>query len=163
MIILGIDPGTCITGYGLIHYHPRKIEALDFGCIKPPANLQLSKRYLIIYEAIEGLILQHRPKYLSIENQFVSKNVQSALKLGMAKGVAMLAAEKHGLLIQEYSPKEAKLAVTGYGNASKDQVQKMMQLILGLPSAPEPEDAADALSLALRLGQDLHRTQPSKK
>lgn len=163
MIILGIDPGTCITGFGIIDYHPHETRVLDFGCIKPPASFPLSKRYLIIYEAIEELILKYRPDCLSIENQFVFKNVQSALKLGMAKGMAILAAEKHGLTIHEYAPKEAKLAVTGSGNSSKQQVQKMMQLILSLPQAPEPEDAADALSLALCHAHHLKCLQPLRQ
>ena len=162
MIILGIDPGTCVTGFGIIDYHPHVTKPLDFGCIKPPASFPLSKRYLIIHEAIENLIEKYRPDCLSIENQFVSKNVQSTLKLGMAKGMAILAAEKKGLAIFEYAPKQAKLAVTGNGSSSKAQVQKMMQLILGLPQAPEPEDAADALALALCHAHHITRMQHTK-
>jgi crossover junction endodeoxyribonuclease RuvC len=162
MIILGIDPGTCITGFGVIDYHPHHTNVLDFGCIKPPTSFALSKRYLIIHEAIEELIVKHRPDCLSIESQFVLKNVQSAIKLGMAKGMAILAAEKHGLEIFEYAPKEAKLAVTGHGSSSKEQVQKMMQLLLNLPKAPEPEDAADALALALCHANHLKRFKQAK-
>jgi crossover junction endodeoxyribonuclease RuvC len=149
MIILGIDPGTCITGYGIIKFSSHKMEPLDYGCIKPPKDFSLYKRYLIIYEALEELIEIYKPHSIAIENQFVSKNAQSALKLGMAKGLAILAATKKDIPIYEYAPKQAKLAVIGKGNASKEQVQKMMQMLLGLKKPPTPQDAADALSLAI--------------
>lgn len=122
---------------------------LDYGCIKPPTRYTLHERYLIIYEAIEALIATHQPHSIAIENQFVYKNAQSALKLGIAKGIAILAAAKQRLPIHEYAPKQAKLAVTGRGNATKEHVQKMMQLLLGLREPPTPQDAADALSLAI--------------
>lgn len=149
MIILGIDPGTLITGYGLIKQGASKVEAIDFGCIRPPATMPLAERYLVIYNGIILLIEQHKPDALAIESQFVLKNVQSAIKLGMAKGMAILAAAKHGIPIFEYPPTKAKRAVVGQGHASKWQVQKMIQTILHLPKLPEPEDAADALSLAI--------------
>lgn len=148
-IILGIDPGTCVTGYGIIKSSPRKIEPLDYGCIRPPKTFSLYKRYLIIYEAIEELLEIYKPDSVAIENQFVYKNAQSALKLGMAKGLAILAATKRDIPIYEYAPKQAKLAVVGNGSASKEQVQKMMQMLLGLKEPPSPQDAADALSLAI--------------
>lgn len=148
-IILGIDPGTRITGYGLIEVRGHQITPLDFGCIRPPVKAPTSKRYLIIFEAIEALIHTHNPTIVVVESQFVDKNPRSALKLGMATAMAMLAAEKNALPIFEYTPKKAKLAVAGNGNASKEQVQKMIQLHLSLSSLPEPCDAADALALAL--------------
>jgi crossover junction endodeoxyribonuclease RuvC len=149
LIILGVDPGTCVTGYGIIQCHLQTIRPLDYGCITPPKRFSLYQRYLIIYEALEALIETYHPHYLAIENQFVSKNAQSALKLGMAKGMAILAATKKNIPIYEYAPKQAKLAVSGKGSASKEQVQKMMQLLLGLKQPPTPHDAADALSLAI--------------
>lgn len=148
-VILGIDPGTCITGYGVIKISSRIMETIDYGCIKPPANYHLHKRYLIIYEAMEELIQTHKPNYIAIENQFVYKNAQSALKLGMAKGIIILAATRKEIPVYEYAPKQAKLAVIGKGSASKEQVQKMMQMLLGLAKPPTPQDAADALSLAV--------------
>jgi len=149
MIILGIDPGTHITGYGIILYRPQKVEALDFGCIRPPKKATSSGRYLIIFEAIETLIETHQPEALAVEGQFMHKNAMSALKLGMARGMAILAAERSGIPIFEYAPKKAKKAVVGHGSARKEQVQKMIQTLLNLPELPTPEDAADALALAL--------------
>ncbi len=149
MIILGIDPGTRITGYGLIRKEGPCFIALDYGCIRPPSNLPLPERYRIIFEGIELLLDRFAPEALAIESQFVLKNPQSAIKLGMAKGMAILAAARRKILVCEYSPSSAKLAVTGNGQASKWQVQSMIQMLLSLPALPEPEDAADALALAL--------------
>ncbi|NGX39875.1 MAG: Crossover junction endodeoxyribonuclease RuvC [Chlamydiae bacterium] len=149
MIILGIDPGTRITGYGVIQLASQQIEALDYGAIRPPPKATSSKRYLIIFEGIESLIHKHRPDALSVESQFMHRNAMSAMKLGMAKAMALLAAERAGIPIFEYAPRKAKQAVVGNGAASKEQVQRMMQTLLQLPSLPTPEDAADALALAL--------------
>ncbi len=149
VIILGIDPGTLITGYALIKTLGRLYQLIDYGCIKPPSTFKLSDRYLIIFDALEQLIDHHQPTELSVETQFVQKNVQSALKLGMARGIALVAAKKKGLRVFEYSPTEAKKAVVGNGKASKFQVQSMVKQILSLQEIPKPEDAADALSLAI--------------
>jgi crossover junction endodeoxyribonuclease RuvC len=145
-IILGIDPGTRITGYGVID---EDSKALDFGCIRPPAQMALELRYKVIFEGIEALIQRYNPHAIAVESQFVLKNAQSAIKLGMAKGMVFLAAAKQNIPIYEYAPKQAKLAVVGNGSASKFQVQKMIQALLRLPQPPEPEDAADALALAI--------------
>ena len=148
-VILGIDPGTRITGYGIINSNGSKMLPIDFGAIRPPPHLPLPERYLIIFNALEHLIKEHKPSAISVETQFFKKNAQSALKLGMARGVALIAAAKNGIPIYEYAPKKAKLAVVGTGQASKHQVQQMVQLLLNLPKPPKPEDAADALSLAI--------------
>lgn len=145
-VILGIDPGTRITGYGVIAAENRP---LDFGCIKPPPNLPLEQRYKILFEGMEELISRYQPTAIAVESQFVLKNAQSAIKLGMAKGMVLLAAARKGIPVYEYPPKKAKLAVVGNGGASKSQVQKMIQALLKLPQLPEPEDAADALALAI--------------
>jgi crossover junction endodeoxyribonuclease RuvC len=145
-IILGIDPGTRITGYGLL---TSKMEPIDFGCIKPPPNLALSERYKILFDAVETLIEKHRPAAVAVESQFVLKNAQSAIKLGMAKGMVLLASARKNIPVYEFAPKKAKLAVVGMGQASKSQVQKMIQSLLRLPNLPTPEDAADALALAI--------------
>ncbi len=147
--ILGIDPGTRITGYGIIKVANGSYETIDFGCIRPPTNLDNAGRYLALFNALEQLIETYHPDVVAVETQFVYKNVQSALKLGMARGIATLAASRKQIPIFEYAPTKAKLAVVGSGSASKQQVQKMIQLILRLPHPPEPEDAADALALAL--------------
>lgn len=148
-VILGIDPGTLLTGYGLIccensHYIP-----IDYGCIRPPKSLKLSERYLIIFDSIEKLIEKYCPQTLVVETQYVHQNVQSAIKLGMARGIAILAAAKKGITIVEYPPTTAKKAVVGSGRASKQQVQRMIQSLLNLKNPPEPDDAADALALAI--------------
>ncbi len=149
LTILGIDPGTRITGYGIIQTTPAAFKPIDFGCIRPPTNLSMPERYLALFNGLEALLEKYKPGAVAVETQFVYKNVQSAIKLGMARGVLMLAASKRGIPIFEYAPKKAKLAVVGTGAASKTQVQKMVQLLLRLPTLPHPEDAADALALAI--------------
>ncbi|HSX38572.1 MAG TPA: crossover junction endodeoxyribonuclease RuvC [Chlamydiales bacterium] len=144
--ILGIDPGTRITGYGIIRL---PLEPIDFGCIRPPFQLPLEERYHILFNAVEALIGQHQPDFIAVESQFVLKNAQSAIKLGMAKGMVLLAGARAKIPVSEYAPKKAKLAVVGTGRASKSLVQKMIQSLLRLPVLPEPEDAADALALAI--------------
>ena len=148
-LILGIDPGTRITGYGVIKTDLRSFEAIDFGCIRPSQKLSLHQRYKEIYEGVYHLLERYPIEAVAIESQFVSRNVQSALKLGMAKGVALLAATMREIPIFEYAPRKAKMAVVGNGAASKGQVQRMIQTLLNLDSLPTPEDAADALSLAI--------------
>lgn len=148
-IILGIDPGTIITGYGLISSEDSQFIPIDYGCIRPPPSLKLSERYLIIFNGIEELIRKYSPDAVAVETQYVRHNVQSAIKLGMARGMAILAATRKGIPIVEYSPSAAKKAVVGTGRASKYQVQGMIQRLLNLKSVPEPEDAADALALAI--------------
>ncbi len=151
-IILGIDPGTRITGYGVLR---APAEPLDFGCIRPPLELSLEQRYKIIFEGVEALIERHAPSAIAVESQFVMKNAQSAIKLGMAKGMVFLAAARKNIPVYEYTPKKAKLAVVGKGQASKFQVQKMIQMLLQLPHLPQPEDAADALALAICCAHNL--------
>ncbi len=145
--ILGIDPGTRITGYGIIESDFFHFSTLDYGTIRPPPDLPLAKRYLIIHQGIEELLDTYPIDGLAVESQYVQKNVQSALKLGMAKGVIMLAATKREIPTYEYSPRKAKLAVIGNGAASKEQVGRMIQVLFNLAEIPPP-DAADALALA---------------
>lgn len=149
MKIIGIDPGTVITGFGIIEVTPSGLTLLDFGCIKPPAKLKLSERYKIIHESVAALIDKYQPNVMSVELQFVKQNPPVALKLGMARGVIVLAATLKNIEVFEYSPKSAKLAVTGSGSASKHQVQYMIQQQFRLSALPTPEDAADALALAI--------------
>jgi crossover junction endodeoxyribonuclease RuvC len=146
--ILGIDPGTRCTGYGIIDFSSH-LRPVDFGAIRPPAKFSLHERYLAIHENLEQIILKYAPDILSVETQFVKKNPQVAIKVGMARGVAILAATRHKVKVVEYAPRKAKQAVVGNGNASKQQVQKMVQILLQLKMVPEPEDAADALALAI--------------
>ena len=148
-IILGVDPGTRVTGYGILKVEGNQYRPLDFGCIRPPASMKLTDRYLIIYKGIEELINLHKPNVLVVETQYVHRNVQSAIKLGMARGGIVIAAKLKGIGVVEYAPTQAKLAVVGNGHASKYQVQRMIQRLLNLSCVPEPEDAADALALAI--------------
>lgn len=148
-IILGIDPGTRKTGYGIIETDLYTFHPHDYGCICPPPKLPLYERYCIIHEGIEHLLDTFPIEAVSVESQFVSKNPQSAIKLGMAKGVAILAATKRKIPVYEYTPRKAKLAVVGSGSATKEQVQRMVQTLLNLAAPPHPEDAADALALAI--------------
>lgn len=148
-LILGIDPGTVVTGFGIIQVAGSKFTPVDFGCIKPPKKTSPAEKYLAIFEGIEALIKTYRPDAIAVETQFVYKNIQSALKLGMARGACLIAAARSDILIYEYAPSKAKKAVVGQGAASKLQVQKMIQILLALSELPEPEDAADALALAI--------------
>lgn len=148
-IILGVDPGTQVTGYGVIRAKDRFWEPVDFGAIRPPRLAQGHEKYLVIFEAIEHLIETFHPEAIAVETQFVYKNVQSAMKLGMARASVLIAAARNKVPVFEYAPKKAKLAVVGHGAASKQQVQQMVQMQLKLPCLPEPADAADALALAI--------------
>lgn len=156
-LILGVDPGTRITGYGVIEVRGSFLNPIDYGCIRPPASFPLQQRYKIIFEALEQIIEKYKPHAISTESQFVLKNVQSAIKLGMAKGMVYLAAARKNIDVYEYAPTKAKQAVVGNGTASKHQVQQMIAAILHLKTAPEPEDAADALALALCHAHNLTR------
>lgn len=148
-IIIGIDPGTQVSGYGIIRTVEREYTTLDFGCIRPPPHYKLSDRYLVIFDSIDQLIERYSPTALAVETQFVNKNVQSAMKLGMARGAIIIAAKRRGIPVFQYAPSQAKKAVAGNGKASKDQVQGMVQLLLKLAARPSPADAADALALAI--------------
>lgn len=148
-IILGIDPGTRITGYGLIRSHGNTLAVLDFGCIRPLTTAPLNHRYHTLFQGLEILIQKHSPSAIAVETQFVNKNAQSTIKLAMARGVVLILSAKYNIPLFEYTPKKAKQAVSGSGSADKERVQRMIQLLLKLPSLPEPEDAADALALAI--------------
>jgi crossover junction endodeoxyribonuclease RuvC len=154
-IIIGIDPGTVVTGYGVIQLCGGSYRALDYGCIRPPSSLDLSDRYLILFDGLTELLEKYKPKTLAIETQYVKHNIQSAIKLGMARGICVVAAKKKGLNVFEYAPTKAKRAVVGTGKASKYQVQAMVQRLLQLVELPEPEDAADALALAICHAQSI--------
>ena len=157
---MGIDPGTRITGYGVIEVQGTVYRTIDYGCIRPPATLKLSDRYLILFNAIEALLQKYCPQAISVETQYVEKNVQSAIKLGMARGAAIIAAKRQGVSVFEYAPTKAKLAVVGTGRASKEQVQGMVKLLLHLKELPTPEDAADALALAICHAQSYNPAIP---
>lgn len=147
MIILGIDPGSRITGYGLIDAQKQKYVYLASGCVRVTAEA-LGQRLLQIFEGLQHVIAQYQPVVCAIEQVFVHRNVDSALKLGQARGVAMVASSYHGLEIGEYTPRQIKQAVVGYGGADKTQVQHMVKTLLSLNATPQA-DAADALAVAI--------------
>ncbi len=149
MIVLGIDPGTASLGYGLVDRTGSRLRAIDFGVFHTGADLALPDRLLAIHTFLLDLVELHGPTYLGVERIFHSRNVQTALAVGHARGVVLLAAAAHGLEVREATPSEVKLAVTGYGAADKGQVARMVQAILGLPEPPSPDDAADALAIAI--------------
>jgi len=149
MRVLGIDPGTVATGYGLVERRGDTLHALTFGAITTQAGLPFAQRLLRIYRELRTLLTRTRPDCAAVEAVFFARNVQSALRLGQARGVALLALAEEAIEIHEYSALEVKQAVTSYGRAGKAQVQEMVRLLLGLAEAPSPIDAADALAVAI--------------
>lgn len=150
MLVLGIDPGIAITGYGLVRTHPQNdYECLTYGVVTTKAGLSDAERLKILFEELSELIILHRPESCAVEKLFFQKNVKTALSVGQARGVAMLTLAQAGLPIAEYTPNEIKQTVCGYGNASKIQVQRMVQALLRLEDLPKPDDAADALAVAI--------------
>jgi crossover junction endodeoxyribonuclease RuvC len=148
MVVLGIDPGTIVTGYGVISFSGYEFSHLNSGIIKPKNDI-LENRLKIIYEEIVKLIQIHRPTDFSIETAFYGKNVQSAMKIGYARGVSILAAVHNGISSNEYSPREVKKAVVGKGAASKEQVQFMVRKLLNLGEEKLKLDESDALAVAI--------------
>ncbi len=158
MIVLGIDPGTAATGYGIVERNGSRLRAIDYGCVETRAGVELPQRLLEIHSAVSQLIELHRPALLGVERLFFNRNVQTAFAVGQARGAVLLAAAEHGLPVFEYGPHEVKMAVTGYGRAGKEQVQRMVQVVLGMPALPRPDDAADALAVAICLA---HARRPA--
>ena len=149
MRVLGIDPGSETTGWGVIEGNARRYRLVEFGALRAPARGRFSARLLKISDGLEAVIARLTPDVCAIEETFFAANVKTALKLGHVRGVALLAAERAGIEIYEYSARLVKQTVVGYGAAEKHQVQEMVRLLLGLPRAPQPHDAADALGLAI--------------
>ncbi|RAP37931.1 crossover junction endodeoxyribonuclease RuvC [Legionella quinlivanii] len=146
-VILGIDPGSRVTGYGIVREEKRKLVYVDSGCIRT-SDAELSQRLLEIFNGICLLMDNYTPDEVAIEQVFMHQNPNSALKLGHARGVAMVAAASHRVKISEYSPREVKQAIAGYGAAEKEQVKRMVVSLLMLNKAPQ-SDAADALAIAI--------------
>jgi crossover junction endodeoxyribonuclease RuvC len=149
MRVLGIDPGTITSGYGIVAEEDHKLFYVASGGISPSAKHPFPMRLKKIYEELEKIIDKYKPHVVVVEDLFVSKNIRSALKLGHSRGVAILAAINAGLPVFEYAPLEVKQAVVGNGKAEKKQVQMMVKALLDLPKAPHPADAADALAAAI--------------
>jgi crossover junction endodeoxyribonuclease RuvC len=157
--VFGIDPGAGRTGYGCVETHGSRHAILTCGAIASPALASFPDKLLLIHHRLTLLLGECRPDAVAIENLFHSVNVRSALKLGHARGVAMLAAVEAGVPVFEYTPAEIKRAVVGYGRADKTQVQQMVKMLLGLAAVPSPHDAADALAVAIC---HLHAQPPAR-
>jgi crossover junction endodeoxyribonuclease RuvC len=158
LIVLGIDPGTAATGYGVLERRGSRLRLIDYGCFETLPGHPLPERLLHIHQAVTELIETHRPRVVGVERLFFNRNVQTAFAVGQARGAVLLAAAQAGVPVLEYGPHEVKIAVTGYGRAGKEQVQRMVQIVLGMPSLPRPDDAADALAVAICLA---HAQRPA--
>lgn len=148
-IVLGVDPGTAVTGYGVVEETGSGLSALDFGVIRTPSTDPLSQRLLSLAQAFGHLLDRFSPDVVAVESIFFNRNAQSALSVGHARGVILLRAAQEGIPVFEYAPLEVKRAVTGYGRADKGQIQVMVASLLRLASHPRPVDAADALAVAI--------------
>jgi crossover junction endodeoxyribonuclease RuvC len=148
VLTLGIDPGTARLGFGLVEDEPAP-QAVAFGVVETSAAAAMPDRLAELFDAVSGLIAEHRPQAVAVEQLFFARNVTNALAVGQARGVVLLAAARAGLPVAEYTPMEVKLAVAGYGKADKPQMGEMVRMILGLDRVPRPDDAADALAVAL--------------
>ncbi len=148
-IILGIDPGIADTGFGLIAKKNNRLTCLTYGTIKTKAQFSLAERLESLYRQLTEIIAEFKPHLIAVEELFFYKNAKTAFVVGQARGVILLAARQNNLAIVEYTPLQVKQAVSNYGSASKQQVQKMVQLLLNLKQLPKPDDAADALAIAI--------------
>lgn len=149
MIIIGIDPGTATTGYGIVHARAGGLRALEYGTIRTPAREEMPARLHKIYGEITALLDRYAPDVMAVEQVFFNRNVTSALLVGQARGVSLLAAAQCGLKVAEYTPPQVKQSVTGDGGAGKAQIAFMVRALLGLRETPRPDDAADALAIAI--------------
>jgi crossover junction endodeoxyribonuclease RuvC len=150
MLVLGIDPGTATTGYGLVREHPNgALEAIAYGVITTPARTPMAQRLRQLYQEITALIAKYQPDAAAIETLYFGKNVTTAITVAQGRGVILLALAEADLPIREYKPAEIKQAIAGYGNADKIQMQEMIRQLLNLDALPRPDDAADGLGVAI--------------
>lgn len=154
MIIMGIDPGTAITGYGVVKLENNRHIVLGYGAIRTTTKQSTPLRLETIYAELTDLVAEFHPDCIAIEELFFNKNVSTALAVGQARGVAILAGAHAGLPIAEYTPLQVKMAVTGYGRASKEQVAYMIKMLLGLAETPKPDDVTDALAVCICHGHN---------
>jgi len=149
VVILGIDPGLAIVGWGIVEYKSTRFRTVAYGSVQTPAGMRTEERLKLIYEGICELIKKYRPDAMAIEELFFNTNVTTGIRVAEARGVILLAARQAGLEIQEYTPLQVKQAVVGYGRAEKKQVITMVTMLLGLTKPPKPDDTADALAIAI--------------
>jgi len=148
-LVLGVDPGTAITGYGLVWGEGDNLRLVDYGAITTSSDESQPQRLQEIYRQLTALIQERQPAVAAVEKLFFSRNVRTALSVVQARGVALLAIANAEIAVHEYTPLEVKQAVVGYGRATKEQVQEMVKVLLGLDSVPQPDDAADAIAVAI--------------
>lgn len=153
MIVLGIDPGYAIVGWGVVRYERGRFAPLDFGAVLTPAGMDFSRRLEIIYDEMAALIAKASPDAMAVEKLYFKNNQKTAIDVAQARGVILLAAKKQNIPLYEYTPLQVKSAVTGYGQAEKPQVMEMTRRLLGLRDVPKPDDTADALAIAICHGQ----------
>ena len=149
MLILGIDPGYAIVGYGLLGYERTRFRIVDFGAITTPADMDFPERLKVIHEDLSFLMNKYHPDVMSIEKLFFNSNQKTAIDVAQARGVIVMTAQMFGVRIFEYTPLQVKQSVVGYGRAEKKQVQEMTKQLLGLSAVPKPDDTADALAMAI--------------
>ena len=149
MIILGIDPGYAIVGYGVIEYKNNHFSVIDYGAILTDAGTPFNIRLEKIYDGLTAIIERHRPEAMAIEKLFYNNNAKTVINVAQARGVALLASTNRNVEIFEYTPPQVKIAVSGYGRADKKQIQQMTKMILNLEKIPKPDDTADALAIAI--------------
>ncbi len=149
MRVLGIDPGMAVMGYGLVDSHDDEIALVDCGALVSPERTPIGERLRYLYDELVKIIQHHRPEVVAVEQPFVAKNVRSALAIGRAQAIALLAAASNGIASYEYTPAQIKQRVANYGASSKEQIQEMVKFHLGLSEVPQPSDAADALAVAI--------------
>ncbi len=149
MIILGIDPGYAIVGYGVLEYKNNKFKVIEYGAITTDASMDMFDRFKSIYDDICEVMERTKPDFMAIEELFFNSNQKTAINVAQARGVILLAAMNRGIQIFEYTPLQVKQAVAGYGRAEKKQVQQMVKLLLGLKEVPRPDDTADAVAIAI--------------
>jgi len=150
MLSLGIDPGTAIVGYGLVREHnDGSLEAVHYGVIRTPAKTPMPERLQTIYESLNTLVQKYQPDRAGVEELFFSRNVTTAITVAQARGVILLTLQNAGVVIAEYKPNIIKQSISGYGAAGKPQMQEMVRLLLNLEKIPRPDDAADALAVAI--------------
>jgi len=149
MLVLGIDPGTATTGYGLVRDTDTGLALEAYGTIQTPAHTPMPERLRTIYHELKKLLALYKPDSGAVEKLFFQRNVSTAMTVGQARGVAILALAEAGVSVGEYNPRDVKQAVAGYGGADKPQMQQMVRVLLNLPEIPKPDDAADALAVAI--------------
>ena len=156
MIILGIDPGTVTVGYGVVDSQHDEVTLVDYGALTTPPHSTTAERLSSIYNELKEIISRHQPDAVAVEAPFVAKSVKSAMAIGKAQAIAILAAANRGIPTYEYTPTQIKQRVANYGASSKEQIQEMVRLQLGLAEVPQPNDAADALAVALCHISEMH-------